>query len=100
MLAVGLRRDSPLAQAVRAYYRRWAIYGLILSFAPFLNIDVAAHVGGLAGGFLVGIASGLPGLPNTPREMIWRVLAGLTIAITLYAFAQDYFSYHAFLRNT
>ncbi|MGC2660792.1 MAG: rhomboid family intramembrane serine protease, partial [Bryobacteraceae bacterium] len=36
MLATGLRRDTPLARAIRSYYRRWAIYGLIFSFAPLV----------------------------------------------------------------
>ena len=97
MLAVGLTSRSPLAQSVRAYYRRWAIYGLIFSFFPGLHIDVAAHLGGLAGGFLVGLVAGLPGLPNSPREMLWRVMAGIAVAVTLYAFFQDFLSYRAMI---
>jgi rhomboid protease GluP len=89
MMALGLRRDHPMAQAIRAYYRRWAIYGIIFSFMPFMRIDIAAHLGGLAGGFLVGYAAGLPELPNTPRERIVRAIAGITLAITLYCFFQE-----------
>jgi rhomboid protease GluP len=65
MLAMGLRRNDPLAQAVRAYYRQWVIFGLLLSLLP--GVDIAAHIGGLAGGFLVGLVAGLPTLPNSPR---------------------------------
>ena len=97
MLAMGLRRNDPLAQAVRAYYRQWVIFGLLLSLLP--GVDIAAHIGGLAGGFVVGLVGGLPGLPNSPREMLWTTLAGLGIAITLYAFWQDYISYRILLRQ-
>jgi len=98
MLAMGLRhRADPLAQAVRAHYTQWLILGLVLSFMP--GVDMAAHVGGLIGGFIVGIAGGLPGLPNTPREILWRVLAGLAILVTLVAFWQDYVWFHAAFRQ-
>ncbi|MFL6352455.1 MAG: rhomboid family intramembrane serine protease [Bryobacteraceae bacterium] len=97
MLAMGVRRNDPLAQAVRAYYRQWVIFGLLLSLLP--GVDIAAHIGGLAGGFLVGLVGGLPGLPNSPREILWKTLAGLGIVITLYAFWQDYISYHLLLRQ-
>lgn len=97
MLAMGLRRNDPLSLAVRAYYRQWVIFGLLLSLLP--GVDIAAHIGGLAGGFLVGLVAGLPGLPNSPREMVWKAMAGLAIAVTLYAFWQDYISYHALLRQ-
>jgi len=97
MLAMGVRRNDPLAQAVRAYYRQWVIFGLLLSLLP--GVDIAAHIGGLAGGFLVGLVGGLPGLPNSPREILWKTLAGIGVAITLYAFLQDYVSYHLLLRQ-
>jgi rhomboid protease GluP len=99
MLAMGLRRNDPLARAVRSYYQRWAIYGLIFSLAPFFRVDIAAHIGGLIGGFLIGWLGGLPGVPGSPRETLWKVLAGIAIAVTLYAFLQDYFSYRALLRQ-
>ncbi len=97
MLAMGVRRADPLARAVRSYYRQWLIFGLVLSLLP--GIDLAAHLGGLTGGFLFGIVAGLPGLPGSPREMLWRTVAGIAVAITLYAFVQDYMSYHALLRQ-
>ena len=67
MMAIGLTRDTPLARAIRSYYRRWAIYGIIFSFMPFMHIDIAAHIGGLIGGFAVGYLTGLPGLANSGR---------------------------------
>ena len=95
MMALGLRRDHPLAQAIRSYYRRWAIYGLIFSFMPFMHIDIAAHVGGLAGGFLAGYVLGLPTPPGSRHERIVQVVAGIALAITIYAFVQDVRFFHA-----
>lgn len=91
MMAIGLRRRSdPMSHAVRSYYRRWAIYGLIFSFMPGLHIDIAAHLGGLAGGFIGGYLAGLPGLPGSPRERVVQTLAGLAIVLTLYCFLQEF----------
>ncbi len=99
MLAMGMRRRTdPLSQSVRSYYGRWAVYALIFSFLPGFNIDIAAHVGGLAGGFAVGWLAGLPSLPNTPRENLWKTLAGLAVAVSLYALAQDFLFYSSFAR--
>ena len=98
MLAMGVRRRAdPLAQAVRAHYGQWLIIGLVLSFVP--GVDLAAHVGGFIGGFLVGVVAGLPGLPNTPRETLWKVLAGVALAVTAYAFLRDFASYEVLMRQ-
>jgi hypothetical protein len=90
MMAIGLRRDNPMAQAVRNYYRRWAIYGIIFSFMPFMRIDIAAHLGGLAGGFIVGLVVGLPGLPTSPRERTMQAIAAFMVALTVYCFFADF----------
>lgn len=98
MLAMGVRRRAdPLTQAVRAHYGQWLIIGLVLSFVP--GVDMAAHIGGFIGGFLIGLVAGMPGLPNTPREVLWKVLAGLAIAITVYAFLRDFASYEILMRQ-
>jgi len=97
MLAMGMRnRADPLTQGVRSHYGQWLIIGIVLSLVP--GIDIAAHIGGFLGGFIVGILAGLPGVPNTPKETLWRVLAGVALAATAYAFLQDARSYHALLR--
>ncbi len=98
MLAMGLRnRADPLAQLVKTHYTQWFVIGLVLSLIP--GIDMAAHVGGFLGGFVVGWLGGLPGLPNTPRETVWKVLAGAAVAFTVYAFLQDFRSYHAIMTS-
>jgi hypothetical protein len=66
---------------------------------PGFNTDIAAHVGGLAGGFVVGMLAGLPGLPNTPREQLWKALAGFAVAITAYAFLQDFLAFSGLHRH-
>lgn len=98
MLAMGVRRRAdPLTQAVRAHYGQWLILGLVLSLVP--GVDMAAHVGGFIGGFLVGLVAGLPGLPNSPREVLWKVLAGLALAVTVFAFLLDFVSYVALMHQ-
>jgi rhomboid protease GluP len=98
MLAMTLRRRSdPLVQLVRAQYGQWLIFSLVLSLLP--GVDLAAHIGGAVGGVFVGFVAGLPGIPNSPRESLWKALAGIALAITLYAFVQDYFSYRMLLRH-
>lgn len=90
MMAIGLTRDTPLARAIRSYYRRWALYGIIFSFMPFMHIDIAAHVGGLIGGFAVGFIAGLPGLANSPRERLWQGVAIACVLITALCFFQEF----------
>jgi membrane associated rhomboid family serine protease len=99
MLAMGLReRANPLVQAIRAHYGQWLVIGLVLSLAP--GISLAAHLGGLLGGFIVGAGGGLPGFPNSPREVFWKVLAALAILLVVYAFFMDFTFFSRALSNT
>jgi rhomboid protease GluP len=97
MLAMTVgRRTHPLAHLVKAQYTQWLIFGLVLSFMPGFQVDWAAHIGGLIGGFVVGLLAGLPGLPGSARENFWRVAAGFAVALTLYCFYKDFlFVVHA-----
>jgi rhomboid protease GluP len=89
MLAMGLRnRADPLAQAVRAHYGQWLIFGLLMSLGG--GISLSGHIGGLIGGFIVGLVAGLPGLPGSPRETFWKIMAASAVVITLYAWLQDF----------
>ncbi len=99
MLAMGVGRSNPLAHSVRAYYGRWAVYGVIFSFIPGLHIDIAAHLGGLAGGFIIGLVCGMPGLPGTSREQIWKSVAILTVLLTAYCFYKDAVAYQALIKS-
>ncbi len=83
MIALGVRERSSYGAAVRKVYMRWAIYGLVLSLIP--GTDWAAHIGGLAGGFVIGMITGTPG-QSTIVERIWQVAAGIALALTGLAF--------------
>lgn len=99
MMAIGIGRSHPMAQAIRSYYRRWAVYGIIFSFMPFMRIDVAAHLGGLAGGFIVGYVAGLPTGPKSTRERLCQAIAGVSLLALIYCFLQDLRFFEAFQAN-
>ena len=98
MLALGLRRSDPVGQMIRSYYKRWAIYGIVFSFISFggFRTDIAAHLGGLAGGFVMGLVMGLPQLPTSPVERFWRIVAVAAVAVTVYSFVLDFRQFQLF----
>jgi rhomboid protease GluP len=83
MIAMGVRERGSRGSAIRGFYMRWAIYGLALSLIP--GTDWAAHVGGIAGGFIVGLIVGTPGF-SAAIERFWQIAAGVVVAITGLAF--------------
>lgn len=86
MIALGARHNSTLGSAVRGLYIRWAIYGLLFGLLPGLQIDNAAHLGGLAGGFAVAYLSGEQGHPGARKEKLWQLIAGGCLVSTAYCF--------------
>ncbi len=52
MIAITTRRGGAMMQMLRGQLVRWVIY--IFIFGLFFNADNAAHLGGLASGFLLG----------------------------------------------
>lgn len=91
MLAMTVgRRVHPLAHLVRAQYTQWLIFGLVMSFLPGAGINWMGHIGGLLGGFVIGLVAGLPGLPGSPREQFWKAAAAVTVVITVYAWYRDF----------
>ena len=87
MVAMGVRDRSAYGAAVRSHYTRWAFYGLLMGLLPFFAIDNAAHIGGLAGGFAAAFAAGTPGY-SQGLERVWRVGAGIAVAVTAAAFVE------------
>jgi rhomboid protease GluP len=86
MIAATVSSSTPLASAMRAHYTQWALWGLAMGFLPGLRIDNAAHIGGLAAGFVLGYIAGTPrGLQNW-TETLWKVCAICSILITTAAF--------------
>ncbi len=88
MLAFGFTDRSSLGRQVKALYTRWVIYGLVLSFIP--GVDIWAHLGGIAGGFVAGLLASTPRARLMWKEPLLRALAGVCIAITVVAFGMLY----------
>jgi len=82
MLAMGIgQRADPLTQAVRRHYGQWLVLGLVMSING--GISLSGHVGGLIGGFVIGIIAGRPGHPKSPREMFWKIAAIASVAFAV-----------------
>ncbi|MBC8167289.1 MAG: rhomboid family intramembrane serine protease [Bryobacteraceae bacterium] len=89
MLALGVRqRGTSLGEAVRAHFMQWAIWGIATSFIPGLRTDWAAHLGGLAGGFIVAYLAGTPPLYERWTGQAWRIAAAVCVLITIAAFVK------------
>jgi len=84
MIAFGTRDRSAFGAALRRQYIQWVIYLLIFGFV-IPNVDNSAHLGGLAGGFVAAYLAGTPGFSGA-KESFWRLAAGLSLAVTVWAF--------------
>jgi rhomboid protease GluP len=88
MIALGVRDKSSWGAEIRRFYMRWVIYLLVFGLVgPLFGfaVDNAAHIGGLAGGFVVGYVAGTPGFSNA-AERIWQGIAGIALALTAFSF--------------
>jgi len=88
MIALGVRSRTTVGAAIRGWYIRWAVYGLLLGLLPFFHIDNAAHLGGLAAGFAAAYVVRLPGEWGPAGEKGWGAAAGIAVALTAWAFLQ------------
>ncbi len=86
MIAYGVRRShTAQGRELRSLAMRWAIYALILAFV-IPHVDNAAHLGGLAAGFVLGMLVG-DDPPLTEAQMRrWAVVAMVVIAVVVAAF--------------
>lgn len=87
MIAFGTRNQSAAASALRGHYTQWVVYMLVIGLLPIFRVDLAAHLGGLAGGFGVGYIAGIPSIFDSFKERIWPILAGVCLLLTLASFA-------------
>ena len=91
MIAHGVRDRTAYGAAIRSVYTRWALYGLAMGILPSLFgisfMDNAAHIGGVATGFVAGYLAGTPRLVRNFAEQAWRFAAGVSLALTALAFA-------------
>ena len=90
MIAVGVHHRSAMGQAIRGQYIRWTIYMLIIGILPGLQIDNAAHIGGLVGGFGIAYIAGLPRFEGAWQERVWRIAAYICILLTAISFFRMY----------
>jgi len=88
MIAIGVRHNTVLGSAIRAMYIRWAIIGLLLGLLPGLAVDNAAHVGGLASGFVLGYIAREQGIPGSTHERFWQAVATICLLLTGYSFVR------------
>jgi rhomboid protease GluP len=101
MLARGVfgNRADPFTQLVRQHYGQWLIFGLVMSYLG-TNISIAGHIGGLIGGFLVGVIAGRPGHPSSPREAFWKVVSYLAIGVVLLCWYLDFANIARLLKHS
>ena len=91
MIALGVRnRHSSAGAAMRGMYVRWAVYVFIIGLLPGMNIDNAAHLGGLAAGFGVAWLAGTPRIETAWSERLWRGAAAACVLITAACFLKMY----------
>jgi rhomboid protease GluP len=89
MIALGVTHQSAsVGAAIRSTYIRWAIYILVFSLIP--GVDMAAHIGGGITGFGVAYLAGTPRLEGSPVERLWQAGAWVCLALTGVSFALWY----------
>src|SRR5262249_20143871 len=93
MIALGMRDRSSIGDAMRGMYIRWLIFIMVISFVV-PNVDMAAHVGGLIGGFVTAYAGGQPRRSGAVTEKLWRVCAAFCIILTAASFLLWYRWFH------
>jgi rhomboid protease GluP len=86
MIAAGMRSNTAMGAAIKAQYTQWVIYMLVIGLLPFFNIDTAAHLGGLAGGFALAWLMDTPRTSGHWTDTMWRILAGVCLALTALSF--------------
>ena len=93
MLAITTRRGGAYMQMIRGQLIRWVIYILVLGFVVS-GIDNAAHLGGLAAGFLLGrVMADREPMNATERKRAYVLgwAAGLVVVVSFAAMLAHYF---------
>jgi len=84
MLALGFTDKTSVGQQIKSFYTQWLIFGVVLSFSS--GVDIWAHLGGFAGGFVLSLILGTPRARLMWKEPLIRGAAGVCIAVTLLCF--------------
>lgn len=93
MIALGMSSNTAFGAAIRGTYIRWAIAIFLFGMIDLFRVDNAAHLGGLAGGFVVAYFAGTPRIASAPGERLWRLAAWACGAVTLYCFWRMYVNF-------
>ena len=86
MIAFGMRNRTEVGRQIRAFYFKWAIYGIVLGLLPGFRIDNYAHLGGLAAGVATAYVAGTPVHSSRVAERFWQALAVVCVLLTAYSF--------------
>ena len=79
---------SSQGQAIKRHFIESAVFGFVMGLVMPFRIDNAAHLGGLVGGFATAWLAGEPRLVNDWKEKVWTAAAGLSLFVTVAAFAR------------
>lgn len=90
MIAFGVANRSTIGRQIRNFYMRYVVYILIFGLIPVFRVDNWAHIGGLAGGFVVGWVAGTPIRSTATREHVWRIVAAVCVLLTIWSFFDAY----------
>ena len=93
MIAFGVANRSTVGRAIRDFYAKWVLYVLAIGFIGGFGMDNWAHLGGAAGGFVLGYIAGTPVRSSYTKEAFWRAAGALCVVITLYCFWMMYRSF-------
>ena len=85
MIAHGYRSGS----SYRSFYVRWAVIIVLIGLMPGFRIDNAAHLGGMAVGFVIAYFAGTPRYAH-PIESVWRTAAAGVLLVVVYSFYRAY----------
>ena len=86
MIAFGMRNRTEVGRQIRAFYFKWAVYGIALGLLPGFRIDNYAHLGGLVAGVGIAYVAGTPVHSSRIAERLWRGLAIVCVLLTAYSF--------------
>lgn len=90
LIAYGVNSKTSMGDAMKKYYIESAVFSVLVTWLLNFPIDNAAHLGGLAGGFVTSWLAGEPRLIDDWKEKIWSVGAVLSLLITIGAFVKMY----------
>ncbi len=81
----GRIRGGTMYRAFSDNLMRWAVFGLLLSLVP--GVDMAAHAGGFVSGAIAGLFIGRSGVVRPAVDRLWTAAAIVAVILPIAAFA-------------